>query len=32
MAERNYPAAASNFREAVCIHTNRIFDSCKDKD
>ncbi len=22
----------TSFREAVCIHTNKIFDSCKDKD
>jgi hypothetical protein len=34
MAEKNYPAAACarDIREAVCIHTNKIFDSCKDKD
>ncbi len=22
----------TNFREAVCIHTDKIFDSCRDKD
>lgn len=22
----------SNFREAVCIHTDKVYDSCRDKD
>lgn len=22
----------TNFREAVCIHTDKIYDSCRDKD
>lgn len=22
----------TNFKEAVCIHTDKIFDSCRDKD
>ena len=22
----------TNFREAVCIHTDKVFDSCRDKD
>lgn len=25
-------ACGTNFREAVCIHTDKIFDSCRDKD
>ena len=35
MAEKNNTAAAieqDGFREAVCIHTSKVFDSCKDKD
>lgn len=27
---REYPG--TNFREAVCIHTDKIYDSCRDKD
>ena len=23
---------STNFREAVCVHTDKIFDSCRDKD
>ncbi len=22
----------TNFREAVCIHTDKVYDSCRDKD
>lgn len=35
MAENTTSVPAVNpeaFREAVCIHTNKVFDSCKDKD
>ncbi|MEG2383376.1 MAG: hypothetical protein RSB39_07275, partial [Oscillospiraceae bacterium] len=35
MAEKNMSAPTANpecIREAVCIHTSKIFDSCKDKD
>lgn len=35
MADRILPGAIPegiNCREAVCIHTNKIYDSCKDKD
>ncbi len=35
MAERNGTATAAtqeNIREAVCIHTSKVFDSCRDKD
>lgn len=27
---REYPG--TDFREAVCIHTDKIYDSCRDKD
>lgn len=26
------PGCGTNFREAVCIHTDKVFDSCRDKD
>lgn len=26
------PECGTNFREAVCIHTDKIYDSCRDKD
>lgn len=29
--ERKYPCD-TNFREAVCVHTDKIYDSCRDKD
>lgn len=29
--ERKYPCD-TNFREAVCVHTDKIYDSCMDKD
>ena len=36
MAEKNNTAAAAAstecFREAVCVHTSKVFDSCRDKD
>ena len=40
MAERIYdrerrcpqPECGTNFREAVCIHTDKVYDSCRDKD
>lgn len=35
MADRNNTAAAAGqecIREAVCIHTSKVFDSCRDKD
>ena len=36
MPERVTPGPVSgscnSFQEAVCIHTKKIFDSCKDKD
>lgn len=34
MQDREYESqeCGTNFREAVCIHTDKIFDSCKDKD
>lgn len=35
MADRVLPGAVennSNFNEAVCIHTRKVFDSCRDKD
>ena len=25
-------SCGTNFREAVCIHTDKIYDSCRDKD
>ena len=30
-AANDYPCD-TNFREAVCIHTDKIYDSCRDKD
>ena len=27
--ERKYPCD-TNFREAVCVHTDKIYDSCRD--
>lgn len=34
MAERTSPGPVSNIKdcEAVCIHTKKIYDSCRDKD
>ena len=34
MAERIAPGPVSNMKdcEAVCIHTKKIYDSCRDKD
>ena len=29
--ERKYPCD-TNFSEAVCVHTDKIYDSCRDKD
>lgn len=26
------PECGTNFREAVCIHTDKVYDSCRDKD
>lgn len=28
----NCSGCGTNFREAVCIHTDKIYDSCRDKD
>lgn len=38
MSDRNYdrnkkcsqPECGTNFREAVCIHTDKIYDSCRE--
>ena len=32
MSERNCTPENGNFREAVCIHTDKVYDSCRDKD
>ena len=35
MADRRYPSATSPCEEvknSVCIHTDKVYDSCKDKD
>lgn len=35
MADRVMPGpvdASASIREAVCVHTRKIFDSCRDKD
>lgn len=26
------PECGTNFREAVCIHTDKIYDSCREQD
>ncbi|MDD6484645.1 MAG: hypothetical protein PUF72_08755 [Clostridiales bacterium] len=26
------PECGTNFREAVCIHTDKIYDSCRERD
>ena len=33
MAERSSPCAPErNFKEAVCIHTKKIYDACKEQE
>lgn len=32
MADCNKYCPDTNFREAVCIHTDKVYDSCRDKD
>ena len=32
MSEKCCTPENGNFREAVCIHTDKVYDSCKDKD
>jgi hypothetical protein len=32
MADRDFPSSQDGCTEAVCIHTRKIYDSCRDKD
>ena len=32
MHDKENAGCGTNFREAVCIHTDKVFDSCRDKD
>ena len=32
MAENKFPSACGNSKETVCIETNRVLDSCRDRD
>ena len=35
MGEKRYPSPSSpceEFKGSVCIHTDKVYDSCKDKD
>ncbi|MGN1030469.1 MAG: hypothetical protein ACI4PQ_02590 [Butyricicoccaceae bacterium] len=32
MSEKNNPGCNSGFREAVCVHTNKVYDACRSKE